>query len=479
MGFFDDFTKQDDDEYLDPAECEGLISFSDFIELLELFTEETSTKVAEYLIRCEDFLKLDFYIYEIADLTKDTASIGFVFLPSKYDSYKDDENISYPTENFLEDTLLGNGVKDYWVYYWKIEDLLSLKCIAKLKLDDENFINYRDAMVGGAHTAIFYQNAARILLDKVNELQEIIDSSISTVQEKESGSSIKPNGSLASYMTEYTLPQVVSLILGIDLSDISTSKKESSISNEANYNESHSEKFQQLLEIYSSMAINCQPTGINLVTYSFKPYNDVAKVYPNLEKTTIKKVDLTNYLHSIGYSLDELIAQQKPIQQAANSQHIGNYQDNHEVANRNEQPAYQSLTKDLNETKKALEKMTLCEAEAQRKVKELSKDLDEANRNLHQKSSKPDDDVLQVIFDENYEHHAPDLKNAIKLWIDLYIHGKVGGNSHTGRADNWISKFTDYNAEITKADQRSIDRIREIATPLKDFGTKRSKEIKK
>lgn len=475
MGFFDNLTENDEDEYLDSAECEGLISFSDFIELLELFTKETSTKVAEYLVGCEDFLKLDFYTYEIADPTKDIASIELVFSPSKYNSCKDSD----PTENFLEDTWLENGVKDYWIYYWKIADLLSLKCIEKLKLDDENFMNYRAAMVGGAHTAIYYQNATKILIDKVNELQKIIDSSISTVPAKEEKNSIKPNGSLASYMTEYTLPQVVALILAINLSDISTSKKESSISNEADYNERHPEKFQQLLQTYSSMAINHQPTGINLVTYGFKPYNDVAKVYPNLEKTTIKKVDLTNYLHDIGYSLDELIAQQKPINQAANSQHTGNYQDNHEVVNRNEQLAYQSLTKELNETKSALEKMTLSEAEAQRKVKELSRDLDEANRNLHQKSSKPDEDVLQTIFDESYEHHAPDLKNAAKLWIDLYIHDKVGGNSHTGRADNWISKFTNYDAETTKADQRSIDRIREIATPLKDFGTKRSKEVKK
>lgn len=330
MGFFDDLTENDEDEYLDPAECEGLIRFSDFIELLELFTKETSTKVAEYLIGCEDFSKLDFYTYEIADLTQDISSTEFVFSPYKYDSYKDDENISYPTDSFLEDTLLENGVKDYWVYHWKIEELLSLKCIAKLGLDDEEFLNYRDAMVGGAHTAVYYQNAAKILIDKVNELQKIIDSSILTVPAKEGGSSIKPNGSLASYMTEYTLPQVAALILGIDLSDISTSKKESSISNEADYNESHPERFQQLLQAYSSMAINCQPTGINLVTYSFKPYNDVAKVYPDLEKTTIKKVDLTNYLHGIGHSLDELIAQQKPIHRVVSSQYVGNHQDNHE-----------------------------------------------------------------------------------------------------------------------------------------------------
>ena len=84
-----------------------------------------------------------------------------------------------------------------------------------------------------------------------------------------------------------------------------------------------------------------------------------------------------------------------------------------------------------------------------------------------------------ISEDDEPDLWEKDLDGSIKLWIDLYIHGKVGGNSHTGRADNWISKFTDYNAEITKADQRSIDRIREIATPLKDFGTKRSKEIKK
>ena len=111
---------------------------------------------------------------------------------------------------------------------------------------------------------------------------------------------------------------------------------------------------------------------------------------------------------------------------------------------------------------------------------ELKEQLNTARVELETaKTSQLGDDFLKTILDENHEHHAPDLKNAAKLWIDLYIHGKVGGSSHTNRADNWISKFTDYNAEITKADQRSIDRIREIATPLKAFGTKRSKEIKK
>lgn len=309
MGFFDDLTEQDEDEYLDPAECEGLISFSDFIELLELFTEENSTKVAEYLIGCEDFLKLDFYTYEIADPTKDIASIEFVFSPSKYDSCKDGD----PTENFLEDTWLENGVKDYWIYYWKIEDLLSLKCIEKLKLDDENFMNYRAAMVGGAHTAIYYQNATKILIGKVNELQEIIDSGTSTVPAKERADRTNSNGSLASYMTEYTLPQVVALILHIDLADITTSSNNSYIHEQNKYDESTYHKFNNLLQSYSVAALNNKIDGADVHTRLLVPFGGEQEVHANLEKTSISRSNLASYLDSIGYQLDDLVAKQEPV----------------------------------------------------------------------------------------------------------------------------------------------------------------------
>lgn len=96
-----------------------------------------------------------------------------------------------------------------------------------------------------------------------------------------------------------------------------------------------------------------------------------------------------------------------------------------------------------------------------------------------QAGTPADASILQTILDDSYEHHAPDLKHAVQLWIDLYIYNKIGGNSHTGRADHWMGKNTDYNAEVVKADQKSIDRIREVATPLKNFGAKRSRETKK
>lgn len=313
MSFFDDLTEDDADEYLDPAECEGLISFSDFMELLELFTKETSKKVAEYLIGCADFLRLDFYIYEIAGLTQSTSATEFVFSPCKYDSYKDDENTSYPTENFLEDTLLENGVKDYWVYYWKIEDLLSLKCIAKLELDDENFINYRDAMVGGAYTAIYYQDAAKILIDKVKQMQEIIDSGTSTVPAKEGVDSTRSNGSLASYMTEYTLPQVVALILHIDLADITTNSSNSYIHEQDRYDESTHHKFNNLLQSYSIAALNNKIDGADVFTRTIQNFLGAPDTQTDLEKTTISRGNLASYLDSIGYQLDDLIAKQERV----------------------------------------------------------------------------------------------------------------------------------------------------------------------
>ncbi|EGK12842.1 hypothetical protein HMPREF9373_1430 [Psychrobacter sp. 1501(2011)] len=81
-------------------------------------------------------------------------------------------------------------------------------------------------------------------------------------------------------------------------------------------------------------------------------------------------------------------------------------------------------------------------------------------------------DYLSAILDESNPAHAPDLKHAINLWIDLYVKGGIKGDSHSNKANLWIGKNTRYSPDA----KSSIDRIREVTTPLKDFGTKRSRE---
>lgn len=119
----------------------------------------------------------------------------------------------------------------------------------------------------------------------------------------------------------------------------------------------------------------------------------------------------------------------------------------------------------------------------QNEIKELKSQLEKANADsaelkeqLSNKIDAPaDESILQTILDESHEDHAPDLKHAIQLWIDLYIHGGIKSDSHSSKANIWIRTNTNY-AENANS---SIGRIREIATPLKDFGAKRSREEEK
>lgn len=116
-------------------------------------------------------------------------------------------------------------------------------------------------------------------------------------------------------------------------------------------------------------------------------------------------------------------------------------------------------------------------------IEELKAQLGKANADraklkeqLSNKIDAPaDDTILQTILDDSRGDHAPDLKHAIQLWIDLYIHGGIKDDSHSSKANIWIRSNTNY-AENANS---SIGRIREIATPLKDFGAKRSREEEK
>ena len=110
------------------------------------------------------------------------------------------------------------------------------------------------------------------------------------------------------------------------------------------------------------------------------------------------------------------------------------------------------------------------------KNKKADIEKEELIKQLKSQAAMPaDDNTLQTILDESHDEHAPDLKHAIQLWIDLYIHGGIKGDSHSSKANIWIRNNTNY-AENANS---SIGRIREIATPLKDFGAKRSREEEK
>lgn len=111
------------------------------------------------------------------------------------------------------------------------------------------------------------------------------------------------------------------------------------------------------------------------------------------------------------------------------------------------------------------------------KIKQAGIEKAKLIEQLNIQTNTPADDLtLQTILDESHDEHAPDLKHAVKLWIDLYINKDVGGGSHSAMANNWIYKNTGYE---NSTDSSPVKRLREITTPLKDFGGQRPKEVKK
>ena len=94
-----------------------------------------------------------------------------------------------------------------------------------------------------------------------------------------------------------------------------------------------------------------------------------------------------------------------------------------------------------------------------------------------QSDTPADNDLFAKILDESNENHAIDLKYAINLWLDLYVINPRAHGEHSGNADTWLKKNTGYSE--LKGGDGSIKRIREIATPLKKFGSTRPKENQK
>lgn len=112
----------------------------------------------------------------------------------------------------------------------------------------------------------------------------------------------------------------------------------------------------------------------------------------------------------------------------------------------------------------------------QQEIAELKKELADLKEQLKQKADNNINSLLTAIHDKSHEYHAPDLSHAIRLWNDLYIDGMIGSDSHSHKANLWVNKNTSYG---DNPDNSSIKRLREVSTPLKDFGGQRQKEIEK
>ena len=115
-------------------------------------------------------------------------------------------------------------------------------------------------------------------------------------------------------------------------------------------------------------------------------------------------------------------------------------------------------------------------------LQQLKAENKKLQEQLEQQANQPsnkaaDNDLFAKILDESNENHAIDLKYAINLWLDLYVINPRAHGEHSGNADTWLKKNTEYSE--LKGGDGSIKRIREIATPLKKFGSTRPKENQK
>ena len=88
-------------------DAENYISFTNFMELLEIYSEDTTELIAKYLMSDNQFLKLDFYMFDDA-LLADTPQRD-VFYRYRYNCYEHSSHITYPTEDFLKDAIGGGS----------------------------------------------------------------------------------------------------------------------------------------------------------------------------------------------------------------------------------------------------------------------------------------------------------------------------------------------------------------------------------
>ena len=106
----------------------------------------------------------------------------------------------------------------------------------------------------------------------------------------------------------------------------------------------------------------------------------------------------------------------------------------------------------------------------QQRIADLENQLAQAKAQLADKPAN--DTLLTAIHDKSNEHHAPDLSHAVQLWVDLYIDGLISTDSHSNKANRWINSNTSYG---NNAGDSSVKRLREVSTPLKDFGGQRKR----
>ena len=301
----------------------------------------------------------------------------------------------------------------------------------------------------------------------------------------------KPFNSIASFITSYNLPQVTALILGINFEHLTVHENNTYI----DQNECPQEKvlqFDRLLQSLVIMAKNGNLQGIAVTFYTPYSFNHVLTTPPKQEfdylNSVIDKDNLEKYLKSIGKDLSQLLELQEPL--TAPTPHTDS-QLLQQVAD--QQATIDQQAKELTNLKTQIEEVTKqktsidslyniskillkSEKEKTQKLTDKLASIEQAGKDT-QSNTPADGEPLALVFDSTNANYAPDLVHALNLWLDLYHRNPKDSDSHTNKANIWLKNNTAY--EYVKRGDTAMNRIREIATPLKDFGQQRAKEPKK
>lgn len=183
--------EESEKEVFDDNEHESYVLFYEFLIIIALYGDDSEKMVANYLIGDDEFLKLDYYIYdsyfskaanpeiydsyfskttnleiplhEIPNLDELVSKYGFH--KQKYDESSNEEQ--YPTEFFLEQVLDDHVEYIFNDKHWKIEDVLSLDCIVNIGLDANAFKECYEALNSDPSTTLSYIKERKEFKDRL------------------------------------------------------------------------------------------------------------------------------------------------------------------------------------------------------------------------------------------------------------------------------------------------------------------------
>ena len=279
------------------------------------------------------------------------------------------------------------------------------------------------------------------------------------------------NNSLASYLPEYTLPQVVALILKIDFSDITIHENNSYINNQSKYPDSYYHKFENLLQSYTAAARNHQPSGINLVIANTEIFNRSSKSYVNLEETTISRVNLSDYFSTIGYKLNDLILMQEKLHSVFEKQEALDYRER--ITEIEQELEDEKTTSNL-----PIDTPTVAHSDPQTnnylseelaaanaKIIQQEEDINRLSDELSKQANELTDEHLYDWQAMNQYTYPPELHLAITIWKKSYILNEIDNRHITDHSQRFDIIAKKIGLDKTIHGGALISRLSKITNP--------------